>query len=72
MILNLISFSVLNSFEDHGIPESINSSSRHILFYKIEKIYNTKKKKIEKKVSENIFNTQVYIIRIKAIIPCQS
>lgn len=61
MIPDLISFSVLNSFEDHGIPESINSSSRHILFYKIEKIYNTKKKKKLRKNFLKIFLIPKYI-----------
>lgn len=48
MIVNLdledLALFLFQSHEDDGILESINLSSRQRIFYKIEKIYSTKKR----------------------------
>lgn len=48
MIVNLdledLALFLFQSHEDDGILESINLSSRQRTFYKIEKIYSTKKR----------------------------
>lgn len=48
MIVNLdledLALFLFQSHEDDGILESINLSSRQRIFYKIEKIYRTKKR----------------------------